>query len=127
MDYVDDYCMNMFTYDQALRMYAALNTERVGLLTSAGCDLASIVNSTMNEGNFEISPNPSNGVFTINSSQNSTITPVVYNLIGAEVKRFNGINQFPYTLDLSDLPNGIYYIKNNRSGKSTTKKIIISK
>ncbi len=127
MDYVDDYCMNMFTYDQALRMYAALNTERVGLLTSAGCDNASILNATMNEGNFEIYPNPSNGVFTINSAQNSTITPVVYNLIGAEVKRFNGINQFPYTIDLSDLPNGIYYVKNNRSGKSTTKKIIISK
>jgi hypothetical protein len=117
----------MFTYDQALRMYAALNTERVGLLTSLGCDVASLINELANEGKFDLYPNPSNGMFTINSAQNTSITPIVYNVIGAEVKRFNGINHFPSTLDLSDLPNGIYYVKNIGSGKSLTKKIIISK
>lgn len=127
MDYVDDYCMNMFTYDQALRMYAALNSERVGLLSSLGCDDASLINEQANEGKFDLYPNPSNGIFTINSAKNTSITPVVYNLMGKEVKRFNGINHFPSTLDLSDLPNGIYYVKTIGSGNSGTKKIIISK
>ncbi len=127
MDYVDDYCMNMFTYDQALRMHAALNTERVGLFSSLGCDEASLINEQGNEGKFDLYPNPSNGIFTINSAQNTSITPVVYNLMGKEVKRFNGINHFPSTLDLSDLPNGIYYVKTIGSRNSGTKKIIISK
>jgi len=37
MDYVDDGCMVMFTFDQSSRMDAALFTERSAILTSRGC------------------------------------------------------------------------------------------
>ena len=38
MDYTNDACMNIFTQDQKLRMLAAINTSRQGLLTSNGCN-----------------------------------------------------------------------------------------
>jgi hypothetical protein len=126
MDYVDDYCMNMFTYEQALRMYAALNTDRSGLLTSMGCNNSSNLQESQNEFKFDVQPNPSNGLVTVSSSQNTSVTPVVYNLVGAEVKRLNTVSQFPFTLDLSDLPNGIYYLNCINSKASIAKRIIIS-
>ena len=43
MDYTDDGCLAMFTPDQRAWMLGVLNTSRVGLLRSRGCD--SIVNS----------------------------------------------------------------------------------
>jgi hypothetical protein len=126
MDYVDDYCMNMFTYEQALRMYAALNTDRSGLLTSMGCNNSSNLQESRNEFKFDVQPNPSNGLVTVSSSQNTSVTPVVYNLVGAEVKRLNTVSQFPFTLDLSDLPNGIYYLNCINPKVSIAKRIIIS-
>ncbi len=126
MDYGEDYCMNMFTYEQALRMYAALNTDRSGLLTSMGCNNSSNLQESQNEFKFDVQPNPSNGLVTVSSSQNTSVTPVVYNLVGAEVKRLNTVSQFPFTLDLSDLPNGIYYLNCINSKASIAKRIIIS-
>lgn len=127
MDYVDDYCMNMFTYDQALRMYAALNTDRVDLLSSLGCDNPSSVNEGIKKIEFEVFPNPSNGVFTVNAGQNTDISFAVYDVVGAEVKQIGKVNLFPFTLDLCNLPNGIYYIKSHSFGNDSFKKIIISK
>ena len=37
MDYSDDYCMNIFTQGQKQRTMAVLNTSRVGLISSNGC------------------------------------------------------------------------------------------
>jgi len=37
MDYSDDYCMNIFTQGQKQRTMAVLNTARVGLISSNGC------------------------------------------------------------------------------------------
>ena len=42
MDYVDDYCMVMFTYGQGVRMQAALNGARSSLLASTGCQTVGI-------------------------------------------------------------------------------------
>ena len=52
MDYVDDYCMNIFTLGQKERMWATINTQRSSLLHSQGCagistlDAEFTVNST---------------------------------------------------------------------------------
>lgn len=37
MDYTDDACMYMFSFDQIARMQACINTTRSGFLTSQGC------------------------------------------------------------------------------------------
>jgi hypothetical protein len=78
--------------------------------------------------NFVIAPNPSNGNIRINSlfsSKNTNI--VVYNLISAQVAEISNIKSFPYTINLSNLSNGVYYLKLSSGNQTITKKIFISK
>ena len=128
MDYVDDYCMVMFTLDQGTRMQSALNGDRAGLLTSNGC-MAVGIDELSFENNFEIFPNPSNGTLIINSQKVITenINLVVYNIIGSKIMQVENIKSFPYKLDLDNLANGVYYLKLNSGNKSLTKEIFISK
>lgn len=129
MDYVVDYCMVMFTYDQGTRMQSALNGDRAALLTSSGCGSTSSVNDVLLENTFDIYPNPNNGNFVVNAklinSENVNIS--LYNLLGAKVQEFNNVKIYPFQMNVNDLPNGSYFVKFN-SGKNTiTKKVFISK
>jgi hypothetical protein len=127
MDYVDDHCMNMFTNGQSTRMAAVLNGDRLALKSSNGCGITQI-NELAFENNFAIAPNPSNGKIVINSLSSSENTDiVVYNLIGSKVAEISAIKSFPYTIDLSELSNGIYYLKFSTDNRTTTQKILISK
>ena len=129
MDYVDDYCMVMFTFDQSDRMDAALFGPRAGLLTSLGCSTPSSVGEISLDNSVEIYPNPSTGILTINASNLNTdnLSIIVYDLLGSEIYEFKNINTFPFKIDLNQLSNGIYYFKINSIDKTMSKKIIISK
>ena len=66
---------------------------------------------------FNIYPNPSNGVFNIETDREMTIT--VFNLMGqtiAKGKTKNGI------FTISDLPSGIYFVK---SDKGLVQKVVV--
>lgn len=129
MDYVDDYCMNMFTFDQGTRMQSALNGDRAGLLTSLGCGSPIGINETLFGGTFIIFPNPNNGYFIINTplvkSENVSIS--LYNMLGAKIQQFDNISSYPFQVNLNDLPNGSYFIRFNGNNTNVTKKIVISK
>ena len=129
MDYVDDACMNMFTYGQTLRMNAALNDERVGLLTSMGCSAPTKINEIDLTNSIEIYPNPSKGNFTINmvNTKADKMLVTVYDMMGSTIHEFKNINSIPCKVDLNDLSNGVYYVKIDSGDKTITKKIIISK
>jgi hypothetical protein len=66
------------------------------------------------------SPNPSDGVVTFSTSE--AISSIeVYNLIGENVIHLSNVN----SIDISNLPNGIYIaIVNSKSGKTTKKKLV---
>jgi Secretion system C-terminal sorting domain/Pregnancy-associated plasma protein-A len=129
MDYVDDNCMNMFTFGQAERMRAALNTDRIGLLSSSGCNELSNVGEAALENSIDIYPNPGNGNFTIEVThlQSDDLSITIYDLVGSSIQTFKNINNFPFQMNLTELANGIYYVKINSGDKTITKKIIISK
>jgi hypothetical protein len=59
---------------------------------------------------FDIYPNPSIGLFTINNNLTDMYNIVVYNSLGVMVKELNNCHDIT-NLDLSDYPNGIYVIK----------------
>ena len=129
MDYVVDYCMVMFTYDQGTRMQSALNGDRAALLTSSGCGSTSGINDVLLENSFDIYPNPNNGNFVVNAQliNNENVNISLYNLLGAKVQEFTNVKIYPFHMNVNDLPNGSYFIKFN-SGKNTiTKKVFISK
>jgi PKD repeat protein len=64
MDYVNDNCMNAFTLGQKTRMWASLNTVRVGLLTSSATNCTAL----------PITAAFSANVTTINAGQSVTFT-----------------------------------------------------
>ncbi|MEZ4937091.1 MAG: T9SS type A sorting domain-containing protein [Crocinitomicaceae bacterium] len=72
---------------------------------------------------FAVYPNPSNGKFTIETSQaGGTIT--VIDLFGKIVKELE-MNQVKIKVDLSELNNGTYFIRYNGNQVLETKKVII--
>ena len=124
MDYVDDNCMNMFTIGQAERMQSALNNERIGLLSSLGCNAPLAINEFESEDIVSIYPNPNNGIFSINfnSTKYSVINLVLSDITGKILKNITTRNS---QINLTELSDGVYLIKINTQENSFIKKIII--
>jgi hypothetical protein len=57
MDYTDDACMNMFTYDQSLKMLAVLNTIRTSILSSPACIAVGVAEVNL-KSFISVYPNP---------------------------------------------------------------------
>jgi hypothetical protein len=129
MDYVDDACMNMFTEGQTDRMHAALNGDRIGLLTSSGCGSPNALNEYSFDNSIKILPNPNNGNFTINFIKVNTeiINISVYDLVGSQIKKFENVKVFPFKMEMNELSNGVYHLIINSADKTKTQKIIIAK
>lgn len=127
MDYGDDACLVMFTYDQGLRMQAALNGPRSTLLTSNGCTPST---NGMNESDFsnsvKIFPNPSNGIFTITFSSQEKYKIIITNTLGESVLETKTLSA-AIRIDLTNQSNGIYFLQISSNDKSITKKVIVSK
>jgi hypothetical protein len=71
---------------------------------------------------FNIYPNPSNGIFNIKGI-NTTSDVRVLNIVGAELMKMN--IQADQAIDLSSLAKGVYLIEINSNGAVETQKIII--
>ena len=85
---------------------------------------ASLDQTTFNSTKISVQPNPSTGVFFINTN---TKNVSVFNSIGQVVKEFKGSFEANYAYEISDLSQGIYIIKitdynNNQSSMKLIKK-----
>ena len=129
MDYVDDNCMNMFTYGQALRMNATLNGKRVGLFYSQGCKAPTDVESTVLEKTIEIFPNPSQGNFSINryGDNKNPINIKILDVFGHVVFESKNIKTYPYLVNLNHLTDGIYIVQFDDHTSRVMKKITLSR
>jgi hypothetical protein len=101
MDYVDDACMYMFTAGQATRALSYMNT----IVSEYKPNV--LGNTNFLASNFSIYPNPSNGIIHISSDGASIQSVNVMDMFGKRqaVHLSNG-NE----IDLSDLPNGTYFV-----------------
>ena len=82
-----------------------------GLIFSLDTTFINGINTVKNVfGNITISPNPSTGIFTIQSSVVSGQSSVeVYNVLGEKVySSSHSLSTNHYSFDLSNQPNGIY-------------------
>ena len=94
----------------------------------ASVTLPTGINEVLNgEQDMEIFPNPSTGVFSIYSQilSNEEQYIEVYNILGAKVHSSAKSKLSAYSIDLSQQPKGLYFVKVYKGGKSTTRKIII--
>ncbi len=130
MDYVDDQCMNMFTFGQAQRMHAALNGPRSGLLTSQGCQVSTSVQNHFTANDISVYPNPNNGSFTvnINSSAAKNVTVRMENVLGKVIKEYNNIsNNSVHIHSGNEIQSGMYFIIIDAGNNNVvTKKIFIN-
>ncbi|MBI4932218.1 MAG: T9SS type A sorting domain-containing protein [Bacteroidetes bacterium] len=87
------------------------------------------------EDNTSISPNPTSGIFSIQSSEKISAVEIM-NVLGAKVyslnpvgNNSNGVNHLltHSLIDLSSQPSGIYFLQIKTDEGSATKKLIIQK
>ena len=82
--------------------------------------------NNISQNNFTIYPNPSNGIFTINSEQltNNNEQLTITDITGKTIKQFT-INKEQLTIDISEQSAGIYFIKIKTETGIYTDKLII--
>ena len=130
MDYSDDDCMNMFTKDQATRMFTSINSYYPTLLISNGC-LANGIES-LSDFKFSVYPNPTSGILDIDmfttqnigSKANIRITDVLGKVVHESV--ILNPNGFVHRLDLQHLNDGIYFLTVYINNCMRTEKILLT-
>jgi Pregnancy-associated plasma protein-A/Secretion system C-terminal sorting domain len=116
MDYSNDACLNMFTSNQATRMFVSLNGYYPSLTTSVACDDIIKNVESINELQFSIYPNPTDGILNIDMSTSQNTGEImnvrVTDAIGKIVAEQEiGIpNGRVHQMDLSDLESGSYFV-----------------
>ena len=127
MDYTDDACMYMFTYEQKVRMQATLNGIRSGILTSNGC-VVSVAEQEAGQ-TLRIFPSPSSGLFTLHTGSipAQELDIHVYTMPGQQVyhRRLEALHEKEFTLDLTELASGMYFVQVNTGAEKVTRKVII--
>lgn len=126
MDYTDDRCMTMFTAGQKVRMLAALNGPRSGLLSGGLCDVVSSFGENLLSGpSFRLYPNPASDQVQIELPASHRHRHVV------QFVSFSGktVLELEITeatvVETSALSNGLYFVM--ISGRPTTaQKLIIN-
>jgi poly(3-hydroxybutyrate) depolymerase len=108
-------------YNPALSIWNFCNAYSIS--TGGSCAVASGITEAQNNNLFTISPNPSNGVFTIAANQKEN-TVKAYTAIGSEVSLTN-INETTFAFD-HDVA-GIYFIQiTTPAGAKSVQKIIVN-
>jgi hypothetical protein len=79
------------------------------------------------EGNidFNIYPNPTNGLFVISTEDKNTCIVSITNVLGQEIISLNHDGLNPLTIDLNNYESGIYTVKLSYKDKISTKSIIL--
>ncbi len=135
MDYTDDGAMHMFTTLQAAAMASKVLvsggesyslTQNPSLLVP--CTTTGVEPSvTELKSSLSVYPNPTTGEINIsvNSQEEILDNIVVVNLVGQQVALVQGQNKDYYSIDLSGLSKGIYFVKCNFASGSVTRKILL--
>ncbi len=97
-----------------------------GTVVAIVCDIATGVQSHLADFNSIVAyPNPTTGILEVMLPKNNGVVKV-YNMIGEEVANTSTTSNM-MKVDLSNQPNGVYFVKVTSNGEITTKKIILSK
>jgi Pregnancy-associated plasma protein-A/Secretion system C-terminal sorting domain len=129
MDYSHDSCMNMFSLGQKARMHSFLNTDpmRMALFNSpAGCNLVGIPALPSRDHDFDIYPNPTDGVVRVNylGASRPEMIVEVFDFAGRVMYRY-AATDYSYTLNLSQLAAGVYTLKIVGESGVTARKLVL--
>lgn len=126
MDYSDDNTTVMFTYEQAVRMYNAINTSRFMLQYSNGCGVATSAEYTPTEiPKLNIYPNPSASSFIIDGFGTAETISLV-DITGRVYYQKHNV-ELPFNVQAEALPNGMYYAAVAIDGFVVSKSLVVLK
>jgi len=91
----------------------------------------STVNDELFSGAFGIYPNPTTGIANLKLEMDnaSDVSVTVFNVLGKLLQSFNytNVTNRTHSIDLSNQPNGIYFVRLTTNGQTETKKVIVNK
>ncbi|MBS1645552.1 MAG: zinc-dependent metalloprotease [Bacteroidetes bacterium] len=126
MDYVDDGSMQMFTKDQVSRMQAFIQPgyESYSLTQNPGLTLG--VHQPVAESSVTLSPNPASSKILLSlTGSNHFLSADVVNLLGQSVAKVPANGTQSISIDLSDMPKGIYLVKCQFTEGTLTRKFVL--
>jgi len=131
MEYTNDNVMNLFTNDQYTIALATIAGPLANVAASSTCTFTGIPEYEFNN-SINVYPNPSyTGRFnvSIGLTNFAHINALVYNILGQTVDSWSSdaVSDKIYDLDLSNQPNGLYFVKLYNSDFSIVKKIMINR
>ena len=130
MDYVDDHCMNMFTFGQATKMQATLSTLRSSIVSSHKCTSTAGIEEA-NLFRFSIYPNPAKDIVEVyfgNQILSNSTTISIIDEWGEIVFKQSALAvQESIQLDISSLSNGFYTIQISDGIVHGVKRLIVLK
>lgn len=129
MDYASETCQTIFTAGQVDIMRSSLLNFRSGLLEPQCVDTTNTsFYETKNNLRVSIYPNPANDKLNIDFGKEAGYYSCsIINSIGLLVKNYPFENsQSIKTVDVKDLPKGVYFLKISSSNKQAIKKIFIA-
>jgi hypothetical protein len=126
MDYSNDACMCAFTNGQKERMWSFLNTSRLSLQSSDGCEFLSVNERSEIKPEVRIFPNPATDeLFVFSEQQKDKITYIKVMDITGKIIFENSVSETGFTkITLSDFSNGIYFVQTQTILGSTIAKFI---
>jgi hypothetical protein len=97
-----------------------VNTATISLTINACTGLNNLSKSELN---VSLYPNPTNGVLSIEFQQAGNNSISISDVLGREVLNYNNVNS-QTQVNMSELVNGVYYVKLTSDKKSMIKKVI---
>jgi hypothetical protein len=124
MDYVNDNCMQMFSAGQSALMRSVLNTSRVSIRASLGCNTIGIKEQTSIS--FKLFPNPSINTVNVVLNQKPVSSDYISitSILGTEVLRIRP-KLMDNKLDISHLEPGTYFISVSQNQQLQTQKVVV--
>jgi len=139
----DSECLAEYTpidYDTVVTSNAiTFTSESIGIMISTNIQLSTVaievetgcvafvgaVKEDSFGNNTEIFPNPTNGILNIQITNTDYLTGVeVYNTLGERVYKSVGLKTKEVKIDLSNQPNGIYFLKLTNNNKVYSREIV---
>jgi hypothetical protein len=130
MDYSNDACMNIFTEKQKARIQSTLATstyrKTLNSFSATLCAPTSVDDIQGVDG-ISIYPNPTKNMININFTiiKNSEIS--IFNMLGEVVYLTNSFSKNSISVDMSNQPNGVYFVRVKTNDKLTTQKVILNR
>ncbi|HZK75429.1 MAG TPA: T9SS type A sorting domain-containing protein [Candidatus Kapabacteria bacterium] len=122
--------LSLGVFDTLLFVNAAANINYYSAMRSipemvADTGPASVVEQLPPGDTVEVYPNPASGMVTIRSGGTSILGVQVLNVLGVDVLDMSNLRESDFTLDLSKLPSGTYFLRFSQNGYVQTRQISI--